>query len=292
MRLVQPTSFLFYYSLYMLYHSDALFFNSAINCFTYILILRNIRRIYVPYYLCAAIFHIIEELSVEKVYYHIDSSFEPTTRPKLDEDEAFYYVNYWGLKQRCVVQLFNHYGSQLIVDNAQAFFSKPIGADTFYSAHKFYGVNNGAFLYLSKSQNDISLTKNTAFGETANCLTPCVVNTYNLLRRIDYSRAIFRRHENYRLLDNALKDINTLRLSLDDDSVPMVYPFWPEDANLTKSRLHQKGFPIEQFWPIVLELTHSNDIEYKITQNMIPLFIGQNAPRNYIRDLVAIIRGS
>ncbi len=103
----------------MLYHSDALFFNSAINCFTYILILRNIRRIYVPYYLCAAIFHIIEELSVEKVYYHIDSSFEPTTRPKLDEDEAFYYVNYWGLKQRCVVQLFNHYGSQLIVDNAQ-----------------------------------------------------------------------------------------------------------------------------------------------------------------------------
>ena len=55
--------------------------------------------------------------------------------------EAFLYTNYFGLKQGCVKLLEKKYGDHLIVDNAQAFFAKPIkGIDTFYSARKFFGL--------------------------------------------------------------------------------------------------------------------------------------------------------
>ena len=42
---------------------------------------------------------------------------------------------------------------QLIVDNTQAFCFSDRGVDTFYSARKFFGVPDGAYLYTDKFLN-------------------------------------------------------------------------------------------------------------------------------------------
>ena len=63
-----------------------------------------------------------------------------------DKDAYVYVVNYYGiLKDEVLVQLSKKY--RIIIDNAQAFFRKPIlGIDTIYTCRKFFGVSDGAYL--------------------------------------------------------------------------------------------------------------------------------------------------
>ena len=77
------------------------------------------------------------KLNVKYEYYHINSLLDPVFDKKIESSEAFLYTNYFGLKQDTVLYLSRFYPN-LIVDNAQAFFAKPIeGVDTFYSAVNF-----------------------------------------------------------------------------------------------------------------------------------------------------------
>ncbi len=60
---------------------------------------------------------------------------------------GFLCTNYFGIKDEFITSLSKQV-SNLIVDNAQSFFSNPIeNIDTFYSPRKFFGVSDGAYLY-------------------------------------------------------------------------------------------------------------------------------------------------
>ena len=133
------------------YHKDAIRLNTARNCFEYVLRSRQYTQVYVPYYTCEVLLEPIKKLGVNYKFYSINEQFEPISFPSLDADTAFLYTNYYGMKQKCVERLSEKYGSQLIVDNAQAFYSEPMQRiDTFYSARKFFGVSDGAYLYTGK----------------------------------------------------------------------------------------------------------------------------------------------
>ena len=69
----------------------------------------------------------------------------------LANDEYLYVVNYYGqLTKRKVLEL-KHRFAQIILDNTQAFFQKPLdGIDTIYSCRKFFGVPDGAYLSTNK----------------------------------------------------------------------------------------------------------------------------------------------
>ena len=130
------------------YHKKALRLNTARNCFEYVLRSRGWKKVYIPYYTCEVMLEPIKKMGINHEFYHINEFFEPVSFPKLAETEAFLYTNYFGLKQSCVELLAKQFGNHLIVDNAQAFFAEPIeGIDTFYSARKFFGVADGAYLY-------------------------------------------------------------------------------------------------------------------------------------------------
>ena len=173
------------------YHKNAIRLNTARNCFEYVLRARHYRKVYFPYYTCEVMLEPIKKLGIDFEFYPINASLEPVELPVLKEEEAFVYTNYFGLKQDCVRHLASVYGNRLIVDNAQAFYATPIqGIDTFYSARKFFGVPDGAYLY-TEARLEQDLEQDISFNRMS-----------HLLKRIDLGAESG--FLDFRIIDNSL----------------------------------------------------------------------------------------
>lgn len=280
------------------YHKDAIRLNSGSNCFEYILRARKYEKVYMPYYTCQVMFNVAKRCGVEIDYYHTNEQLEPEKLPALREGEAFLYTNYFGLKQTCVKTLAEHYGKQLIVDNAQAFYASPLqGIDTFYSPRKFFGVPDGGYLYSDSIIEDavfpqaLSMQRMTHLlkrieqgaeagysdyqreEETLNGspIERMSVLTDALLRNIDYKEIAGRRIANYQLLDEQFRSINLIHLSLEDGAVPMIYPYLTGDPTMRKRMIEKKVF-VATYWPNV-----SSDcaLETILKSNLLPMPIDQ-----------------
>jgi len=297
------------------YHKDALCLNSARSCFEYVLRARGYKKVYLPYYTCEIVAQPCQLLHVDYEFYHIDRNLEPVVLPELKEEEAFVYTNYFGLKWQCVERLAQHYGSQLIVDNAQAFFAPALpGIDTFYSPRKFFGVPDGAYLYCdapigmelpqSHSYDRMShLLKRVDMGAEAGyadfkCNDEALGSqsimrmsalTENLLKTIDYVSIIEKRKKNYQLLDQSLRQYNQLNLTCSDEAVPMVYPFLPkQNAELEKKLIENKIF-VATYWPNVLEWCEENDWEYQLAQQACFLPMDQRYGEEEMLQIINLI---
>lgn len=282
------------------YHKDAIRLNTARNCLEYILKARGYKKIYIPYYTCEVILEPIQKLGISYEFYHINYDLEPENIPVLKTEEAFLYTNYFGLKQSCVERLSSVYGNQLIVDNAQAFYAKRIdGIDTFYSPRKFFGVPDGGYLYTDcKLDNKFAQDKscdrmqhllvrmedgaeagyNMFKEEDASLCNSPIKNmsviSDRLLRNIDYLYVKDIRRNNFRFLHERLSEKNKLKFDLENDAVPLVYPFLQEDRDLKKFLISKRIF-VATYWPNVLEWCGEQTIEYKITQKLTALPIDQ-----------------
>ena len=101
-----------------------------------------------PYFTCDSAVEPIVKLGIPHEFYHIDKSYHIVEDIVLRDNEALMYTNYWGLQDLYCKELADRFGSRLILDYTQSFFSKPIrGIDTFYSCRKFFGVPDGGYLY-------------------------------------------------------------------------------------------------------------------------------------------------
>ncbi len=282
------------------YHKEALCFNSARNCLEYILRARNYTKIYIPYYTCEVILEPITKLHIEFEFYSINQVLEPIKDYNLNSNEAFLYTNYFGLKQDCVKRLAKLYKNQLIVDNAQAFYAEPLeGIDTFYSPRKFFGVADGGYLYIDKKL-DIELKQDYSYERMSHLLKRIDVSaefgyndfkrnddslinqpiklmsnlTNKILSSIDYNSVKSKRIENYLYLDSKLKDKNLIQLPLKNIDIPMVYPYLTNDKELKTKLITNKIF-VATYWPNVMDWTKEKDLEYKLTNNLLPLPIDQ-----------------
>ena len=233
------------------YHKDAIRLNTGRNCLEYILRARGYKKVYVPYYTCEAVMEPINKLDIPYEYYHIDIYLEIRDRFTLKKGEALLYTNYFGLKQRYVELLAEKIGSPLIVDNTQAFYAKPIPSiDTFYTCRKFFGLADGAYLYTDKlldedfeqdesyermthllKRIDLSAEQGYAdFRKVEDGLDNKPIRkmsklTQRIMQSIDYETVAKKRRENYQMLHEVLGEKNNMVLPLDEDAVPMIYPF-------------------------------------------------------------------
>ena len=289
------------------YHKDAIRLNSGRNCLEYILRARVYRKVYMPYYTCQVMFDTAKRLNVEIVRYRINEILEPIELPRLKENEAFVYTNYFGLKQRCVEQLAEYYGSRLIVDNAQAFYAKRIdGIDTFYSPRKFFGVPDGGYLYTDtildeefpqaqSIQRMTHLLKRIELGAEAGYADYLAANkslnrpiermskiTERILKSIDYDMIVQCRRQNYQWLDEHLHKSNMIHLELYNDIVPMVYPYMTSDFNL-RSRLIANKIFVATYWPNIDE---NDSLEAKYKTNLLPLPIDQRYDDIHLEKIV------
>ena len=282
------------------YHKDALRLNTARNCFEYILRARKYTKVYIPYYTCEVMLEPLNKCNVAYDFYHINEQLEPVEVFHLEPSEAFLYTNYYGLKQQCVAQLATQYGKQLIVDNAQAFFADPIqGIDTFYSARKFFGVADGAYLY-TDAHLDIELEQDQSYARMAHLLKRADIDaeagyadfrknddalcgepikkmsrlTEKILCSIDYDKVHSIRRHNYQLFETKLGSSNKIHFILKEGSVPMIYPYWTNVC--IRENLINKRIYTATYWQNVLNWTNVGDIENILTQMLIPLPININ----------------
>lgn len=283
------------------YHKNAIRLNTGRKCLEYILRVRGYKKVYVPYYTCEAVMEPINKLGIPYGYYHIDIHFEIKNRFTLKEGEALLYTNYFGLKHRYEEQLAEKVGERLIVDNTQAFYAKPLpGIDTFYTCRKFFGVPDGAYLYCVKELDEeieqdfsydrvthlvkrIDLSAEEGFkdfrqvddGLDNQPIRKMSKLTHRMMMGIDYEAAALRRRSNYQYLNEALGKENNLELHLEDDAVPMVYPYLVDDGARLRQYLIENKVFCARYWPNVLECCKPGDFEYHLAENLVCLPIDQ-----------------
>ena len=299
------------------YHKDAIRLNTARNCFEYVLRSRQYTKVYIPYYTCEVMIEPLNKLGVQYEFYSVNEKLEPVVLPDLKENEAFLYTNYYGLKQDCVLKLANCFGNRLIVDNAQAFYAKPIqGIDTFYSARKFFGVADGAYLYTDELLEE-EFPQDESFYRMSHLLKRVDVSaefgfsdfranddsligqpikrmsnlTAAILESIDYDNAAKQRRENYLFLDSVLGEQNKIRLELDNDAVPMAYPYWTNDDSLRKKLIDNRIY-VAKYWPNVMEWSNPCVLEYELTFHILPLPIDQRYCEEEMNGIIELIYAS
>lgn len=293
------------------FHKDALRLNTARNCLEYILRVRNYKKVYVPYYTCEVILEPFNKLGISYDFYHIDNALDIKDDITLNEGEAVLYTNYYGLKQHSVERLAAKYGSRLIVDNAQAFFAPRVkGIDTFYSARKFFGVPDGAYLYIDEELNEeleqdvsydrmqhllkrIDLSAEAGYADFQQvehelCNQPIKRMsklTEAILGSVDYAKCASVRRNNYLELEKQLADSNGIHLELSFEDVPLAYPYLTDDVGL-RNRLISRRIYVPYYWPNVDEWAGNGVLETLMANNILPMPIDQ---RYDVEDMSRII---
>lgn len=279
------------------YHKNALRLNTARNCFEYVLLVRKYTKVYIPYFTCEVMLEPLQRHQIQYEFYHINEQLEPIKDIVLQEEEAFLYTNYFGLKQSCVERLAKVYGSHLIVDNAQAFFAPRLdGIDTFYSPRKFFGVADGGYLYIDKTL-DLEFEQDYSYDRMSHLLKRIDISaeegyadfrrnddslinqpikrmsklTEAILCSIDCEEAKLRRLSVYKGLHKVLHHENRFQFELNLDDVPMVYPYFIEDGEQKKKELIRNRIYVATYWPNVFSWTKEDCVEYNLVKNIISI---------------------
>lgn len=95
--------------------------------------------------------------------------------------------------------------------------------------------------------------------------------TDNLLHGIDYKRVEKSRRENFEYLHKRLGEINQLNVK----TAAFMYPLMIENGAFIKKKLQAEKIFIPTLWPTVFEVAKSEDVEYKMAENILPLPIDQ-----------------
>lgn len=297
------------------FHKNAIKLNTGRNCLEYILRARGYKKVYIPYYTCEVILEPFDKTRTEYVFYHIDDNFELNDNICLKQGEAILYTNYFGLKQRYVETLARKYGQRLIVDNTQAFYAYPVaGIDTFYSGRKFFGVPDGAYLYTNAVldiafERDISwnrmnfLTKRIDLGakngyddfrDVSRSLIMSPIKkmsllTESLMRGINYNEIKQIRRNNYLFLHKNLRETNCLEFELEEDAVPMVYPYWG-DGNKQRDYLIENKIFVAKYWPNVASCVGGcTSIEIDIANNLLPIPCDQRYGQAEMQTIINVL---
>ena len=294
------------------YHRGALALNSARNCFKYILQAQQPSKVYLPAYCCDSLVEPLISEGVEYSFYHIDEMFELVELPNLKPTETLLYINYFALKSEYITTLHQKYSTQLIIDNTQAFFEKPIeGVDTFYSPRKFFGVADGGYLYTQhlldiELEQDQSAEKFTqllgryensasAFYADYQSAETSLINqpikwmsklTQGILKSIDYEKIALTRQRNFWAMHAMLGQQNKFNNISLKDFVPMVYPYLTENTDVRGQLIDNKIY-IAKYWMDAIE--RANEAERQMIEQVVFLPIDQRVSFMEVQEVRGLI---
>jgi len=298
------------------YHKNAIHLNSGRAALQYILKAKKYRKIYLPAYICDSVLTPIHAENVRYEYYPINACFEPIFNKSLGSDEAFLYVNYFGINDQNVKNVVAQYRN-IIIDNTQAFYALPEpDIDTFYSPRKFFGVADGAYLYTDIELNtplevdvsyermghllvrhDLSANAGYALFRKNNedidksGLRSMSKLTQAILSSVDYERCKQIRRKNYLYLHTSLQDVNQLELPDLETQTPMIYPFLVEDGFHLKKKLIEEEIYVATYWPEVKLRNNVLSLECSLVDvdDLVPLPIDQRYTSSDMQRIVAVI---
>lgn len=297
------------------YHSELLKLNSCRNSFKCILKIRKLQKVFIPNYICDSIIEPLEELKINYEFYNVDKNFEIVQDFRLEENEMIFYVNYFALKSNYIQGLAYKYNNNLIVDNTQAFFKKPLkNIDTIYSPRKFFGVSDGGYLSINRLldeffDQDVSydssiqllgrIDKNaSSFYNDYQKAEQRLINqpikkmsnlTQSILSSLDYKNIIKKRKENFEFLHKELRNMNLMKIESDSDFVPFVYPLMIENEELRQKLIENKIY-IAKYWNEVLKRQNVSDVEKDSVNKILPLPIDQRYDLDDMKRIVETIK--
>jgi len=293
------------------YYDDLIKLNTGRNALIYLILAKQIKKIYLPYFLCNSIANILIRHNIDHEYYHIDEQFLPIFSKALELNEFVLVVNYYGqLTDEQILKIKSKYKS-IILDNTQSFFQRPLeNVDTFYSCRKYFGVSDGAYLATdTEIKEDLAVDRSHQrmrhilgrFEELASDhylefkdndksfitlpLRKMSKLTDNILKAVDYDLVKQQRNTNFTYLNDSLYDSNGL--SIIKPNGPFAYPYYIKGGDSIRKKLAEKKIYIPILWPNVLEDNDQNSVEYNFAANIIPIPCDQ---RYSVEDMEILIK--
>lgn len=295
------------------YHTNMLRLNSANAALILAIKEKQIKKINLPYYLCGSVFDACSKTDVEIAFYNIDKELKPVFDRQLDDGEYLYIVNYYGLFTNYELEEYKSKYKNIIMDNVQAFFQKPIeGVITLYSCRKFFGIPDGAYLQLDYDIKNLSeyevvfnrvehligrteLSASEFYGsytKNENKFEEFVVRrmskfSENVLGAIPYESVIASRKNNFDLYNQYFASIN--RLDLNKNIIaPFCYPLYVENGSELRKMLISNKVYIPTLWPNIYE---SQAFEFDLMNNLIQLPCDQRYNEEDVEYICNLIRG-
>ena len=297
-------------------HDDGVLLNSGRNALEYVLrSMPDVRHLWIPYYTCDSILEPITKLGIPYTFYHINERLELKDGLALQDGDYLLYTNYFGIKDSYVKQLAMQYGSQLIVDNAQAWFAEPIeGVCTTYSPRKYVGIPDGGIAYCPKGLDVNQFEQDRSFDRCSHLLKRIDVGaeegyadfkandqtlcnqpirkmsklTKALLSSIDFEEVKRKRIANFRYLHEALKCTNKYDVpEMTSFACPMVYPYLTDDISLRQKLIDNKLF-VATYWPNVMEWAKDGMLERELMERLLPIPCDQRFGEEKIQRILNI----
>lgn len=284
--------------------------NSGKAAIYYALKAAEVKKVYIPFYICSSVVEIAYRANVEVERYFINCDFMPVGVELKDEKEIILIVNYFGITYEKIKEIISNY-SQVIIDNTQAFFADPIlkkGIYNVYSCKKFIGVPDGGYL-IAKELCDIPMEKDYSSEHMDFCLESIEYGTgysyekkkendkrflneikemslitHKLLQSVDYSLIKKRRMGNFNVLHEKLRQYNRLELN-ELEFVPYYYPLFLEKGIQSELVAEKVYTPI--LWRELIDDIYIGRIEKEFSENIVFLPLDQ---RYTEVDMLEIIR--
>lgn len=272
-------------------------------------------RVWLPAYICESMISSVVDHGTTLAFYKQSDllaieAFEPSP------DDMIVVVNYFGLHDHAIDQLLKRLNKhQVVVDNSQAFFSKPFDClGTLYSPRKFMGVPDGGILHtryeltpeVLTEQSDVDslsrclyLTKRLGLGAEAGyadyqaaestlaCTQPQSMSqlTRKILSSVDIDTIAALRRRNYLFFSESIRAFNKKHIPLLNDAVPLCYPFTTDNKALRSELIKEKVF-LATYWPDVRSRVSADSVELGFVEQMLPIPIDQ---RNSLESLERIV---
>ena len=293
------------------YYSNLIGLNSGRNAFLFFVKAKNIKKIYIPVFLCDSIANICIRENIEFEKYHINSYFEPIINKTIMQDELVYIVNYYGQLTPSAIANFQSKFNNILIDNVQCFYTKPIeGVPTIYSCRKYFGVPDGGYLYC-QNINLMELKKDSSHLRMKHLLgrkhesakkhydeylenEKLIYNlpilfmsdeTKKIMMNIDNLKIIEIRNKNYDYLSKRLNSLNCMQLLANDG--PFCYPLMIRNGYRLRQHLIKHNVFVPRLWPGIEK--ECNSFEKKMSLNVLPIPCDQRysiKEMSYICDII------
>lgn len=258
----------------------------------------SIKKVYIPYFYCPTVIDMIRK-EYELCFYHINKDFLPELVDNFDEESAIILVNYYGIMNEQISDLFHQF-ENVIIDNAHSFYSQPIikkNVYNIYSCRKFFGVADGAYLIAKQFNRNVDFDKEISYNRFVHLVKSIELGTneaysenlenedyigsrfltmskltQRILASIDYEKIKMKRAFNYHVLHEQLKDIQMLK-NIPPSIPAYCYPLLCDKDMREKLILNHIFIPT--LWKELINPKFEGTFEYKYSKYLLCLPIDQ-----------------
>ena len=302
------------------YYPQAIAFQSARAAFLALLQCGRPARVWAPWYLCESMLEPLYATGIPLMRYALTTGLQPEENIQFTADDWLLYVNYFGVSSRAVDAVLARFPpQQVVLDYSQAFYSPPRDClATIYSPRKFFGVPDGGYLLtrlsveIPEAVDDGSLGRCTHLlkrlsgepetGYADYCRAEASLEnqlpkrmselTRKILCAIDYDSIRLRRQQNFSELHARLGKFNRFIIDVDENSVPLCYPFWSEHAGLHAELIAARIF-VPTYWREIITSSQAiPEFERSFAQGMVPLPCDQRYAPHDLKVVVDLIENS